>query len=307
MRSVIESSEEQPEQEAEHAGRIARARATAEELQHRARDELDEARAHHASVQLAVEAFESDQARAGGLLAGGLAYRIFLWQIPFALFLVSSFGLVTELAGVEPADLARRAGMTAALAGAIAQAVEASNEGRVWLMILGASLTIWAGRGVFRGARLVSELAWGARAARASSVKGSLVVTGFGLATVALQALLPKVTSQLGVPVPLRFVLGLFLASGLAAWILTLLPYDDAPWVAVVPGAMLLGIGMRLLGLAASTYFAYRLDQADDLYGSLSIAIVLMLYLFLLARLFVAAQFLNATLYRRKAVTATGD
>jgi uncharacterized BrkB/YihY/UPF0761 family membrane protein len=60
------------------------------------------------------------------------------------------------------------------------------------------------------------------------------------------------------------------------------------------------GIGIRLLGLAASTYFAFRLDRTSDLYGALGIAIVMMLYLFLLARLFVAAQFLNATLDRRR-------
>jgi hypothetical protein len=31
---------------------------------------------------------------------------------------------------------------------------------------------------------------------------------------------------------------------------------------------------MRLLGLAASTYFAYRLDQSGDLYEALGLAVV---------------------------------
>jgi hypothetical protein len=53
-------------------------------------------------VRLAVQAFESDRKRAGGLLAGGLAYRIFLWQIPLALFLVSALGVATELSGTTP-------------------------------------------------------------------------------------------------------------------------------------------------------------------------------------------------------------
>jgi uncharacterized BrkB/YihY/UPF0761 family membrane protein len=63
-------------------------------------------------------------------------------------------------------------------------------------------------------------------------------------------------------------------------------------------------VGFRLLGLAVSTYFAYRLDRSDDLYGSLAIAVVMMLYLFVIARLFVAAQFLNASLHRRRAEPA---
>ena len=116
------------EQDASDPGRIARARRSAAELETRARREFDRAREQHVTVRLAVQAFESDRRRAGGLLAGGLAYRIFLWQIPLALFLVSAFGLATELSGDDPADLARKTGMTAALAGAISQAVAASAE-----------------------------------------------------------------------------------------------------------------------------------------------------------------------------------
>jgi len=279
---------------------VARARHSAEELEQRARQEFGRAREQHESVRLAVEAFESDRARAGGLLAGGLAYRVFLWQIPLSLFLVSAFGLVTQLAEEEPSDLARRVGMTAALAGAISTAVSASDSARWWLLILGAFLTVWAGRGVYRGVRLVSELAWDARGRPVSSLKASLLVTGLGLLLVALQLLLPKVTENLGVPGILRFILGLALASTISLWVLWLLPKGDAPWTALVPGAVVFGVGMRALGLAAATYFAYRLDHSGDLYGSFGIAIVMMLYLFVVARVFVAAQFLNATLHRRR-------
>ena len=287
------------EQAASDAGRIARARRSAAELETRARKEFDRAREQHATVRLAVQAFESDRRRAGGLLAGGLAYRIFLWQIPLALFLVSAFGLATELSGDDPADLARKTGMTAALAGAISQAVAASQSARWWLLILGAFLTVWAGRGVYRGVRLVSELAWETRAPRGSSLKGSLAVTGFGVLAVALQAFLPKISETLGLPALVRFALGLMLASSLAFAVLRLLPRADVPWTSILPGALLMGVGMRLLGLAASTYFAYRLDHSNDLYGALGLAVVMILFLFLVARLFVAAQFLNATLHRR--------
>ena len=289
------------------AGRIARARRSAAELERRARREFDHAKEQHVTVRLAVRAFESDRRRAGGLLAGGLAYRIFLWQIPLALFLVSALGLATELSGDDPADLARKTGMTAALAGAISQAVAASDSARWWLLILGAFLTVWAGRGVYRGFRLVSELAWGIRAPRASALKGSLAVTGFGLLAVALQAFLPKISQTLGLPALIRFVLGLILASSLAFAVLRMLPREDVPWTSILPGAVLVGVGVRLLGLAVSTYFAYRLDHSNDLYGALGLAVVMMLFLFLVARLFVAAQFLNSTLHRRREPLPSAD
>jgi uncharacterized BrkB/YihY/UPF0761 family membrane protein len=280
------------------AGRIARARRSAEELEERARTEFERARDRHASVRIVVQAFESDRRRAGGLLAGGLAYKVFLWQIPLVLFLVSAFGLVVDLAGDDPADVARQTGMTAALASAISQAVAASHSARWWLLILGAFVTVWAGRGVYRGVRLVGELAWDARAPRGNSLLGSLAVTGIGLLGIAMQAFLPEIFSS--APAVIAFVIGLILASALSVWILSLLPRADAPWLAVLPGAVMFGVGIRLLSLAASTYFALRLDRTSDLYGALGVAIVMMLYLFVLARLFVAAQFLNATLYRRR-------
>jgi uncharacterized BrkB/YihY/UPF0761 family membrane protein len=281
-------------------GRISRARRCAAELETRGRREFEHARQRHASLRLVVLAFESDRRRAGGLLAGGLAYKVFLWQIPLVLFLVSAFGLVVDLAGDDPADVARQTGMTAALASAIAKAVEASGSARWWLMLLGAFVTIWAGRGVYRGLRLVSELAWDARAPKGNSLKGSMAVTGIGLLAIAIQVLLPKAVSGVDLPGVVAFLVGLLLAFALSLWMLSLLPRDDAPWPAVLPGAILFGAGIRLLGLAASTYFAARLDRTSDLYGALGIAIVMMLYLFVLARLFVAAQFLNATLYRRR-------
>ncbi|MGA9162260.1 MAG: YhjD/YihY/BrkB family envelope integrity protein [Actinomycetota bacterium] len=289
------------------AGRIARARRSTEELEKRARTEFERARDRHASVRIVVQVFESDRRRAGGLLAGGLAYKVFLWQIPLVLFLVSAFGLVAELAGDDPADLARQTGMTAALASAISQAVAASGSARWWLLILGAFLTVWAGRGVYRGVRLVSELAWDARAPKGNSLMGSLAVTGLGLLGITMQALLPKAFSSLDAPAVIAFVVSLILASALSVWMLSLLPRADAPWPAVLPGAVMFGVGIRLLGLAASTYFAVRLDRTSDLYGALGVAIVMMLYLFVLARLFVAAQFLNATLYRRRHRTADAE
>jgi uncharacterized BrkB/YihY/UPF0761 family membrane protein len=273
-------------------------------LERRALEGFEQAKAQHMSVQLAAQAFEHDRSKAGGLLAGGLAYRIFLWEIPLSLFLVSLFGLVSELSDADPADLARQSGMTAALSGAIAQAVEASNKGRVGLLILGAVLTIWAGRGVVRGLQLVCALAWGERGPRRSSLIGSLLVTALGLGALAYQAFLPKIGSILGIPGPVMFAIGLAGSIALMTWVLVLLPHGDATWQALLPGAVLLGVGFRLLGLAVSTYFAYRLDRSDDLYGSLAIAVVMMLYLFVIARLFVAAQFLNASLHRRRAEPA---
>ena len=102
-------------------------------------------------------------------------------------------------------------------------------------------------------------------------------------------------------PPAIAFVLGLILASALSVLdALVAAAGGRALDPRSCPGAVMFGVGMRLLGLAASTYFAYRLDRSERSVRGARIAIVMMLFLFLVARLFVAAQFLNATLHRRR-------
>ena len=71
---------------------------------------------------------------------------------------------------------------------------------------------------------------------------------------------------------------------------------------ALLPGAALLGVGHALLELATVLYLAPKLTRAPALYGSLGSAATLLLWLFLMSRIIVAAAFLNATLWRRPAV-----
>jgi hypothetical protein len=72
------------------------------------------------------------------------------------------------------------------------------------------------------------------------------------------------------------------------------------PWTALVPGACLFGAGLQGFSLAVSLYFAPRAARASTVYGSLGVALVLPVSLFLFARLAVAAAELNATLWERR-------
>jgi hypothetical protein len=71
-------------------------------------------------------------------------------------------------------------------------------------------------------------------------------------------------------------------------------------WTALVPGSLLFGAGFQGFSVAVSVYFAPRAARASTLYGSLGVALVLLVSLFLFARLAVAAAELNATLVERR-------
>ena len=72
-------------------------------------------------------------------------------------------------------------------------------------------------------------------------------------------------------------------------------------WTALIPGALLFGGGFQGFSVAVSVYFAPRAARASTLYGSLGVALVLLVSLVLFARLAVAAAELNATLWERRA------
>jgi uncharacterized BrkB/YihY/UPF0761 family membrane protein len=72
------------------------------------------------------------------------------------------------------------------------------------------------------------------------------------------------------------------------------------PWTALVPGSLLFAAGFQGFSLALTLYFAPRAARASALYGSLGVALTLLVSLFLFARLAVAAAELNAYLWERR-------
>ncbi len=49
---------------------------------------------HHASVDVSFGAVDRDHRVAAGVLAGGIAYRFFLWTFPFTLVIAGVLGLI---------------------------------------------------------------------------------------------------------------------------------------------------------------------------------------------------------------------
>jgi hypothetical protein len=71
-------------------------------------------------VDVALDATGRDTAVGGGILAGAVAFRLFLFLLPFAFVLVAGFGIAADAAGREPRELAEAAGA----AGLIASTIE---------------------------------------------------------------------------------------------------------------------------------------------------------------------------------------
>ena len=131
----IEPEGDQPDPDTEPHGRIAAARAKAEQLQHLAEERLERERAQRGWVQKLFDAYEADRNRGGGLLAGGLAYRLFLWGLPATLFVVTIFGAAAAGSDETPEAAAQHAGFGGAVATMVGNAA-AQSQKSPWLLAL---------------------------------------------------------------------------------------------------------------------------------------------------------------------------
>jgi uncharacterized BrkB/YihY/UPF0761 family membrane protein len=266
-----------------------------------AMDRIEAERARRPSVRMAFDFYRRDQAFAGSLLAGGLSVKLFLWFLPFALSVVVLVGTLADTFDEPASDLAQSSGLAAALATMVADAVAVSENARWYLAILGIVLMLWAGIGVVRALRLTSRLAW-----RMSSVPpsnpmlGSLAVVGSVVGILALQGLRNRfLDGPWYVDVWTFIVAGLIIAASFTV-ILNLLPRPEGvPWTAVIPGAILMTVGVLVVRLATIVYFGPRLESSSDLYGGLGMAATFLLWLYVISRTLVASISLNATIWQR--------
>ncbi len=88
--------------------------------------------------------------------------------------------------------------------------------------------------------------------------------------------------------------------AGAVVWLMDKLPHRASSWRDLLPGAVLVAVGVQLMHIAVVLYIAPRLGRSSALYGSLGAATVILLWLYLIARLIVAGAFLNAAVWEQK-------
>jgi len=275
--------------------RVAHVRDRTVELEGKAVERFEQERRRRTWVEICWQAWLRMRQRGGPLLSGGLAYRLFLFMIPAALLVVSVIGAFVDISGETPDQAAHDLGMGAALAATVAQAVSQSEANAWWLALLGLVLMLWAARSAVSALLIVSRIAWDEPLSnKVSTARGALVFTGFIFAG-SLGSFLANRLVHEGVAASIVWWLVIAAVTiGAALLAMALLPRAGRPWPVVIPGALFFGVVVRGMVLATGVYFADKISRANDLYGALGIAIVILLWLYLLAWGWVAAQFLNA-------------
>jgi uncharacterized BrkB/YihY/UPF0761 family membrane protein len=277
------------------AGRFARWLERARILQERA----DAARAQHSSVDLGFTLVERDSSIGGGLLAGALAYRLFVLLLPVALLLVSGLGLYAGAVDESRTAVARRAGLHGLIGSEIVHTAGGRARWLVFVLMIPAAL--YALAALYRALAKIHGIIW------LGSGRGVRVTPG-GVAVLGAAAIVQLATwevvrwlrheTQFG---GLAAVLAYVLLIGAAWFAVSLrLPHGTARWPALLPGAALFGIGLLLVTIFNIFVTTRMVQGRANTYGALGIATALLFSLVLVGRLMVVSGELNASLHERR-------
>ena len=265
----------------------------------RTRKRLEAARPRSRVLDAGFRALERDLAAGGGVLAGAVAFRVFLFLVPYTFLLVCVFGVGASAADEDPAALARSAGIGGLAAKAMGGVRDLSTGERLFYLVVAGFALLLATRALLKVLRIVHALIWHTRAGKpAKPTRAAFVLIGV-------------VTSAMGVAVlagTLRgesFVLGLvatllFIAVPIGAWLLVTwyMPHaEDLPWTALLPGAVFFGVGMEILHVVTVYWIAHEVESKTDTYGAIGFALALLLWAYLMGRFITTSAVINESLW----------
>lgn len=263
------------------------------------RDHVQASRTRHSSVDLGFTVVERDSHVGGGLLAGALAYRLFVLLLPTTLLLVSGLGLYAGATDKSPGQVAEDAGLNGLIASEVASSASGRARGLVFALMIPAVL--YATATLYRSLAKVYGLVWqgSARGVRTTPRGVGILLAGiaFQFAAVEMVGWIRRNDQLGGIG-----ALAVYLVLMGGAWLVvsTQLPHRNVSWTALIPGSVLFGLGLLFVNVF-NVYVTTRLVQGRaDTYGALGIATALLLSLVLVGRVMIVSAELNASLDDRR-------
>lgn len=264
------------------------------------RDRLEDARSTSPTVGFAFDAFSYDTDTGAPVLAAALGFRVFLFQVPYVLVFVIGAGFIADMTGRDVESFFHGTGVTHITAQGVLGAAHLSGWARVTGFVLALYALVLSARSFVKVINIVHALVWDvprthlAHATRVAmffvAFVTLLIVASFGIAA------LLRYSALGGIIALLLYTVGPFVLWWLVSW---RFPHKPCPPIALAPGAALFAIGFAILHVVTVVWFPHYVGSKSDLYGTIGIAIVLLLWAYLLGRVITLAAVLNAALWSR--------
>jgi membrane protein len=248
----------------------------------------------HISIAVPFRAAERNRRVAASVLAGGFAYRLFLWSLPFGLIVGGALGL-SDAKSTE--DAVATGGLPAVVVDAIGDIARAADSSAWWLFGIGVPLLLWEGYTGAKALQLIHALVWNEPPPRTEPLRSSVFFSGTSCAFIAAIALtwwLREETSQVKLLVAASMIVPL---AALWVWVSLRLPHGEASWKALLPGALLVAIGFQVMHGLVANFLAPKLEKSMSLYGAFGVVATLLFVMYFVGRLIVTAPILNSSLH----------
>jgi uncharacterized BrkB/YihY/UPF0761 family membrane protein len=258
----------------------------------------------HMSIAVPLRAVERNSRVAASVLAGGIAYRIFLWLVPFGLVVGGAFGL-GDAAGIE--DALAQGGIPGAVVNAIGDIASAADANAWLLLLAGVPTLLWEGYSGTKALQLTHSLVWNDPPPRTRPLHSSLVFSGVMCAFIAAVSITwwfrdASTTTQVVVfAVTIVPLAALWLAVSLR------LPHGSATWKALLPGAFLVAVGFQVSHAIVVYLLAPRLESTTSVYAALGSVTTLLFFMYIVGRIVVTAPILNCSLHTELRGTSGTD
>jgi membrane protein len=250
---------------------------------------------------IARAAFEQERELGGGLIAGGVAFRIFLWLVPLGLVVAALLSFWSEHDPESLEEASREFGVGAAAAAAASEALQGGDRNALLVLVFGVVLLAWFSLGAIRALVLAHALAWQLTPPRIRRPLASIAVfNGLFVLNWLSSAGLAWLREQIGVAALLSIFISVLLSAAVATYAMWLLPNRAAHPRELLPGAVLVAVVAQLMQIAVIFYFAPRIGRAEETYGAFGTAATMLVWLYVLCRLITSAAFLNSTLWARR-------
>ncbi len=252
-------------------------------------------------VDAGFQVQELDAGVGGGILAGALAFRLFLFMVPFVYVVFTILGVSSRTAGQDPGQLARDIGIT----GVIASAVVRVQDQSAWtqaVLVLGAAVALLISAGsLMKALYVVHWLVWRVRRVTPAGLVPRLALIGITLLAAALGVAVNHLRNSLGITGAILAILVITTFSfGLWWWVSWQLPHARVPVLALAPGALLAAIGADVLHALTTYWIGYLVARKTNTYGAVGIALAVLLWVYILGRIIVGSAGLNAALWYRR-------
>jgi membrane protein len=251
-------------------------------------------------VDAGFQVQELDARVGGGILAGALAFRIFLFMVPFVYVIFTVLGAIFGAVSQDPAQVARNIGIT----GVLASAVVRTQDQSAWTLaalVTGAmfALFLTAG-GLLKALYVVHWLIWRVPRVMPTGLMPRLGLIGIALAASVIGVAVNYLRNSAGITGAVMAIVVITVVSfALWWWLSWRLPHESVPAQVLIPGALLMAVGVDVLHLLTTYWIGHLVARKTTTYGPVGIALAVLLWVYILGRVIVASAGLNAALAYR--------